>query len=599
MPLDQSGMDWSFSNEWRKSETNHWLFSAQSKSIMDECRANPERKIQLPRIIHSAHELKTGSRVLSLGDKTFRRSSSFYWAPTVKCSDLDLSASYLEWKAYSYSRYFSRFLLFPIVVSKTSSLDVFAATMNITATGILFCLSIFVLIVFFGKVNNRIAYSLAAGFIGIGGYACFSVASHFGIFMSMLHAHKLADISLWIGGVGLISNLYLQKIFTKKDLVLTTFFVAVSTVLIVLSENGDQVQFGTTIPFAPILFIFIKATYEQARLFVLGTQSLFKVLPTLFFIAAALNDIFLVVGLLNSMPVFAWGALGALISSSLLVNGSINKIYAERDQLLGNLEGLVKKRTHSLQVALREKEMAQAELIQKEKLASIGTLSAGIAHEINNSINYVNVCIIGLKKILPKIEFKTPKDEERVNKLITTMEHGSKVTIDIVKNLKSYSGINRAEYSDVALMEIVNGVLALLKSRMKLVEVEIGFDDNLCIYCSSTGLSQVFMNLLTNSVDAFEDGVGKINIDAEFDESCVTIIFKDNGSGIKGEVLNRMFDPFYTTKEVGKGTGLGMYVIKKEIEQKHGGSIKLESTLGVGTTVIISIPVKDVLERVS
>ena len=272
---------------------------------------------------------------------------------------------------------------------------------------------------------------------------------------------------------------------------------------------------------------------------------------------------------------------------------------------------------------------AQGQLIESEKMASLGQLTAGIAHEINNPINFVSSNIRPLKrdiadlldllslydevkqvetmealkeKIVEVDKLKKEVDlqylKEELDMLLKGMEDGAHRTVEIVKGLKIFSRVDESDLNFVNINEGIESTLVILNnqmsSRMKLVK-ELG---NIpAIECYGGKLNQVFMNILTNSIHAVLDHNDPDKVPSIFvktsllDEGTVSIIFRDNGVGMPPEVKAKIFEPFFTTKDVGKGTGLGLAIVFKIIEAHHG-TIDVTSEVGKGTEFRIKLPVK-------
>jgi two-component system NtrC family sensor kinase len=228
--------------------------------------------------------------------------------------------------------------------------------------------------------------------------------------------------------------------------------------------------------------------------------------------------------------------------------------------------------------------------VQSSKLASIGTLAAGIAHEINNSLNYVNGAVPALVRIVAKDQLEQA-DRDRAKKLFGIMQEGLSLTAQIIKNLKSFS---RAEgtIETFAVREIIEGVLRILNHKIRgVVHVVNEVDAAIIIESDRVALSQILLNLIDNAIDAMaaQEGERAIVFRGGQDHAETWISVQDNGSGIPADILNNVFDPFFTTKPVGKGTGLGLFIVNNEIK-KFGGSVKIDSELGKGTEFRLGFP---------
>ncbi len=295
------------------------------------------------------------------------------------------------------------------------------------------------------------------------------------------------------------------------------------------------------------------------------------------------------------------------------------------------LEQKVEERTKDLneakqkvEKALTDLQNAQAQLVSAEKMASLGQLTAGIAHEINNPINFVTSNIIpltqdiqDLKDVLERYEKITEPDElkshleeiakyrkkidfdfttKEIDDLLRGISEGAKRTSEIVKGLKNFSRLDESEFKKADIHEGLESTLIILRSSFKeKIEVICDFDRSIGKFeCFPGKLNQVFSNLISNAVQAIMDNLDQINepkiniITTDLGEK-VKIVISDNGPGIPKEIQDKIFDPFFTTKEVGEGTGLGLSIVYSIIETHHG-NLELNSEPGKGTSFEITLP---------
>lgn len=275
---------------------------------------------------------------------------------------------------------------------------------------------------------------------------------------------------------------------------------------------------------------------------------------------------------------------------------------------------------HSAQKSLiHQLQEAQAQLLQSEKMASVGQLAAGIAHEINNPIGYVNSNLGSLRQYLAdlltilaayqKLEARLPMDEEirglqqlkqdldldflKEDSLALLSEscEGVQRVRNIVQDLKDFSHVDAAEWQMVDLHKGLDSTLNIAHNEIKYkAEIIREYGDVPLVECLPSQLNQVFMNMFVNAVHAIEEN-GKITIRTGRVDASAWIEIEDTGKGIAPEHLSRIFDPFFTTKPVGKGTGLGLS-LSYSIIQKHKGRIDVDSCPGKGTTFRIVIPLK-------
>ncbi len=272
----------------------------------------------------------------------------------------------------------------------------------------------------------------------------------------------------------------------------------------------------------------------------------------------------------------------------------------------------------------RELELSQMKLIQQERLSALGQLVAGVAHEINNPINFIygNLSpaqtyiqdLFGLLKLYHE-HYPNPVTpiQEQIReidldflcldlpKLIKSMELGAVRIREIVMSLRNFSRLDEAEFKPVDIHAGIESTLMILGHRLKakpdLPEIRLikQYGDLPLISCFPGQLNQVLMNLLVNAIDALEMGkiaAPELGICTElFDQDWVRIRISDNGTGISEAAQKKIFDPFFTTKPIGKGTGLGLSISYQIVVEKHQGHLSVDSTLGRGTEFVIEIPV--------
>ena len=281
---------------------------------------------------------------------------------------------------------------------------------------------------------------------------------------------------------------------------------------------------------------------------------------------------------------------------------------------------IIEKKNSELQHAFDELKAAQSQFVQQEKMASIGQLAAGVAHEINNPIGFVTSNLGTLQKYMGRVgEFLHRQAElfppaagderalhlaqirkqlkiepilEDLPALIAESLDGVERVRKIVQNLKSFSRIDQSDYCLADINQCLDDTLNIIWNELKYkCTVKKEYGDLPQTRCYPQQLNQVFMNLLVNAAQAIESK-GEIVITTRASETEITIAIADSGSGIPPENLGRIFEPFFTTKEVGKGTGLGLSITYDIVTKKHGGRIEVTSEPGKGTTFVVTLPVK-------
>ena len=294
------------------------------------------------------------------------------------------------------------------------------------------------------------------------------------------------------------------------------------------------------------------------------------------------------------------------------------------------LEQRVADRTAKLSKALQDLQRTQVQLIQQEKLSALGQLVAGIAHEINNPVNFIHGNIIHADEYtedllnlvrLYRQHHPQPNPEicrelkaidvdflaEDLPKLIRSMEIGTNRIRDIVLSLRNFSRLDEAEVKAVDIHEGIDSTLLILESRLKSqaersnITVVKDYGSLPAVKCYPGQLNQVCMNILSNAIDALEEQAWKsadgdwspaITIKTELaGNDSISIHISDNGPGIPDNLRDKIFDPFFTTKPVGKGTGLGMSISHEIVAAKHRGMLTCHPILPQGTRFTITIPV--------
>ena len=302
------------------------------------------------------------------------------------------------------------------------------------------------------------------------------------------------------------------------------------------------------------------------------------------------------------------------------------------------LEMRVEQRTAELSQTVEKLKETQTQLVQTEKMSSLGQLVAGIAHEINNPVNFIHGNLIhavnysqDLLLLLDAYQQEFPELNEKIEalkeeiefdfiredlpKILHSMRVGTDRICQIVLSLRVFSRLDEAEFKPVDIHEGIESTLMILGNRFKAhperpaIEVIRDYGELPLVECFAGSLNQVFMNVLANAVDAFDDFHPKnssrigshsywIKIQTRMlAENKVTIAITDNGPGMPELVQAKIFDTFFTTKCVGKGTGLGLSISYEIIVKEHGGNLRCVSKIGAGTTFIIEIPRMQVVQK--
>ena len=277
-----------------------------------------------------------------------------------------------------------------------------------------------------------------------------------------------------------------------------------------------------------------------------------------------------------------------------------------------------------LEVTLCELQHAQTQLIQAEKMSSLGQMVAGIAHEINNPVSFIfgNLTYTEeytgkLMKLLQMYRDEYPKPSPAIQeaievfeldfllddlpKMLSSMQVGATRIRDIVRSLRNFSRLDESDMKKVNLHEGIDSTLMILEHRLKVqpdrpaIQIVKEYGQLPLVECYAGLLNQVFMNIIANAIDVLQEPLenpGIIRIRTEVEGTLAVIIIADNGAGITDRVKQRIFDPFYTTKRIGAGTGMGLAISHSIIVEKHKGEIKCVSVVGNGTEFRIEVPIQ-------
>ncbi|MBU0728425.1 MAG: HDOD domain-containing protein [Proteobacteria bacterium] len=264
---------------------------------------------------------------------------------------------------------------------------------------------------------------------------------------------------------------------------------------------------------------------------------------------------------------------------ALAAGNAIERLILEKD---------LTRQTQEMAATSRKMEESQHQLFHSHRLATVGRLAAGAAHEINNPLTIISLNIQILERMLAKQKDEQPEIVDRLKIISEQEERISK----IIQDLMGYARPTEPQFCQASVGNIINKVLSVIGDRVSMKDVKVENqipEDMAMVMVDPLQIEQVFMNLMINANHAMPAG-GKIILSAEINDGLVNVIVADTGEGISKENLGKIFDPFFTTKKEGEGTGLGLAICHSIVEH-NGGYMRVKSEVGVGTTFIIALPV--------
>lgn len=498
-------------------------------------------------------------------------------------------------------------------------------------------LGVFALIIYFVRKSQKLDYVLYLGIFTFlfGIFECFNPAFIQILIPCVKLWYYIDPFSLFLFPVGFFA--FTAQIMQDRYQIVFLVFAGIQLLFAIVSFLLDLfIQVSPYRHFHLFLMLLgvqiIIAILVIIRALVKGNPAAKKFRLGIFALAlTGLHDVLLETGVIvGSTLLFKWGMFIFIITlfyylerqfaataRNLEISHAKLEEYSRKleeysrklEEYSHTLEQRVQERTVALQQknedlknAMAQLQNTQQQLVMREKMASLGKLVAGIAHEINNPIGAVNSAADVSTRSLERISATIRKAEsapklDGINKLFKILQDNLYVITlagkrigEIVKSLKNFSRLDQSEFQLADIHEGIESTLTLVSHELKnKVEVNKAFGKIPKIKCYPNQLNQVFMNLLVNTAQAIQDK-GELTISTRAEDKNIVISLTDTGKGIPPENLPKIFDPGFTTKGVGVGTGLGL-AISYSIIEKHGGEISVESEPGNGTTFTIRLPI--------
>jgi signal transduction histidine kinase len=585
--------DWVITSNWQKLANGNYAFEAKSSTIAERCSNLPPQFITFPFQLRAVQSVELdGNLFASTSASTFESALAVFSQVSIPCQTLMNGQHHaITWRVEAYSDFYARISGFPRLSSRASDIERSSETAAIFGAGGALMIALFVGLAFRKRIDRRLLIQMTASGFGTFLYGFSLTPGAFGVSMDMHTAQRLSMIGLGLA-VGGIALAFMSR--SVLSTFLGKFLLTCITLPALIALAIDSAEILTL-----ALLIMLSASIVTGIIMMVSmfrtTQSSHSLAhPVVYFLsplallATQFNELFVILGVFSDSPL--WLASGLSASQALFAFSLIQEVdeaYTERDYLRASLENEVKKQAGQIR-------SAQAELVHSANLVAIGTMAASIVHEINNALNYIN----GGSKRLSSIAQKYAPESERkeIDELTSIYQAGVNLAIEIVQSLKSHAGQDHGNLRVVRLMDVTRTSLSIMKSKLVGVKVSVEIEESCEIMGSMTAMNQIVLNLISNAADAM-NGSGEIFIsgsvigDVGEKNRVVSLTVTDTGLGIPDDIKAKIFEPFFTTKDIGSGTGLGLHIVRTEIE-KYGGKITVESTVGQGTAFTVEMPVE-------
>ncbi len=539
---------WTVQKQW-VHENNSWVYSATSDSISKLC--NDDLSIVFPQVIHGVHSIWLDDRlVIETGDASFKVASAFYERPSLDCKYLKNIQS-IKWTVVSYSQFFAKNKSFPNLKSGTqaainSFFDVYLNIAIVVNIAILLCLAIFL---FAGKIHQKYLVVLILGGLAFIGYSILVVNNRFQIQLSMLHAHKTADVCLWIGATAYFYFFKDRKYISNRLFQVYLGFLIIAFLFLCFGTSPDVVQFGTMFPMPIAILIFTRFLFKIGRKIQTSKMNYLEFFSGLFFVFTAFNDLLNIFGIIDGYMLVPLAAVFVFFHMAAIVNENIKAIYEEKELLMKELE-----RKHILEQ---------------------------IAHDIKSPLSVLTMLVPTLAK--------DPSGEK--SELI--MQASARITgiaNSLLDKNSMYSGTHEFLISSVLNRLIEEKKIEFSKSRAIHFHFVDMTNGKLSLEMDEVEFVRMLSNIINNSIEAVESvSSPSIEIKIEYVSNGLSIKITDNGIGISADIINQLGRRGYTFGKADKlkaGSGLGLFHAKSFV-QNNVGELSIDSEPGKGTTILI------------
>ena len=603
--VPETPLEWQVNKAWERTIEGYFVFAATNNDIIEVCQRYQSHYIEFPPTIHSSTQIIVNDQIIATtSSPDFQHTRGFYGALIIPCAQLHSATGPLIWQVRSYTKYFAWFKYFPQIVSQYPKTNVLNETLNVVAAAILLSLSLLYILLFLDKIpRKKLALLICSNFF-TAFYFIFNTAEFFGLSISMLLAHKLADSGLWIGLACFTHVLHLENLIQRWMDIAYEVSISIALAIIFIGSTGDIIQLGTSIPF---LFTISLSGYAIYQLLKRGISKSKKEYIQLIALSISFlgywHDILVVTGLINSFPVLSLAIIGSYIFILLSINESIDNTYAERDQL--------KELTAILQHTNDELQHAQDELIKSEKMAMMGRAVARIAHELNTPIYAARSAGQSIQTKTNQFTQSLEKDPYHIvdltkqyNKDLISMANVLQISLsraaELVRNFKEISvDQNNVRKKPFNLLEYIDTSLATLTESLRRKNITVNLQGNdITLYHDPSLFYQLINNLVSNTEKyAYPNSGGIIDIVIEELPDEICILFSDYGKGISQINQPKIFDAFFTTGGGTKGLGLGLNIVYSIVTQKLRGTISCTSQVNLGTCFSIRVPKENMMNN--